>query len=114
MEQKTPENRLSVGIDIGSTTAKLVLLNEKNEVLYSKYERHFSQVKDKVLEILEDMKPLLEGKSFSVAVSGSAGLGFAQSLSLPFVQEVYATGEVVKMLWSTQSQTKPPCRQGYL
>lgn len=103
MEQKTHNSRLSVGIDIGSTTAKLVLLNEKNEVLYSKYERHFSQVKDKVLEILADMKSLLDGKSFAVAVSGSAGLGFAQSLSLPFVQEVYATGEVVKKLWPDAS-----------
>ncbi|MDP4117720.1 MAG: acyl-CoA dehydratase activase [Bacillota bacterium] len=89
---------LSVGIDIGSTTAKVVLLDENNKIKYERYERHFSQIKNKVIEILKDMGKLVKGKSFSIAISGSAGLGLAQTLNIPFVQEVYATGEVVKLL----------------
>ena len=100
MEQlnTSAQTTLSVGIDIGSTTAKVVLIDEKNQVLFEKYERHYSQVRDKVLEILGNMANLLTGKTFTIAISGSAGLGFAQSMNIPFVQEVYATGEVVKLL----------------
>lgn len=88
----------SVGIDIGSTTAKVILLDAENNVKYERYERHYSQVKEKILELLKEMAPLVEGKSFTVSISGSAGLGFAQTLEIPFVQEVYATGEIVKLV----------------
>ena len=86
---------LSLGIDIGSTTAKVVLVDD-HRVLYEKYERHLSQVRQKTLEMLEELRPLLEGRSFHVAVSGSAGLGMAEDAGIPFVQEVYATGEAVR------------------
>ncbi len=85
----------SLGIDIGSTTVKTVLF-ENGKAIYEKYERHMSQVRAKTLSMLEELRPLLEGKSFTVALSGSAGLGLAEACGLPFVQEVFATGEVVK------------------
>jgi len=87
-------NLLSLGIDIGSTTAKVVLMDGE-KVLFEKYERHFSQVRQKTLEILRGMKELLAGRWFHAAVSGSAGLGMAEAADIPFVQEVYATGEAV-------------------
>ena len=90
-------NTLTLGIDIGSTTAKAVLL-EGDTILFQTYERHFSQVRSKTLEILEEMKPLLLGRTMTVAISGSAGLGMAEAAGVPFVQEVYATGEVVRRL----------------
>ena len=86
-----------LGIDIGSTTVKVVLLRN-GEILYSKYERHLSQVRQKTLEIISEIKDKLDTAPFTVAVSGSAGLGLAQAANLPFIQEVYATGEVVKKL----------------
>ena len=90
------ENRLlSLGIDIGSTTAKVVL-SEGGRILYEKYERHLSQVRQKTLEMLEEMRPQLAGRSFYAAVSGSAGLGMAEAAGIPFVQEVYATAEAVR------------------
>lgn len=93
-----PESgRLSVGIDIGSTTAKIVLL-DGNRVLYEKYERHLSQVRQKTIALLEEVEPLLQGRKFSAAISGSAGLGLAEAAKIPFVQEVYATGEVIRLL----------------
>ncbi|WP_407384709.1 acyl-CoA dehydratase activase [Ruminococcus sp.] len=96
-----PKNRthgnLLLGIDIGSTTAKLALIDD-GELVYSKYERHFSQVRQKTLEMIEAIRELLQGRSFTVAVSGSAGLGMANAARLAFVQEVYATAECVRCL----------------
>lgn len=94
------EKKYSLGIDIGSTTVKTVL-REDETVVYEKYERHMSRVRLKTLEMLEEMRPILEGKRFTVALSGSAGLGLAEACGVPFVQEVFATGEVVKHLEPT-------------
>ncbi len=88
---------LSLGIDIGSTTAKVVLM-DGDRILHEKYERHFSQVRTKTIEMVSEIQALLEGRSFTVAISGSAGLGLAEAADIPFVQEVYATGEIVKTL----------------
>ncbi len=87
--------KLLLGIDIGSTTAKAVLRRE-NDVLYQKYERHFSCVREKCVELLEDVKEIIGDEPFAIAISGSAGLGLAQGCNLPFVQEVFATSEVVR------------------
>ena len=88
---------LSLGIDIGSTTAKLVLA-EGDQILYQKYERHLSQVRQKLYAMARDIRPLIEGKTFTAAISGSAGMGLAEAAGIPFVQEVYATSEAVKAL----------------
>ena len=86
-----------LGIDIGSTTAKVVL--EQNGVItYQCYERHFSQVRLKTLEILSRLKELIGDAPVKVAVSGSAGFGLAKAAELPFVQEVFATGETIRRL----------------
>ncbi|MBE6553594.1 MAG: 2-hydroxyglutaryl-CoA dehydratase [Ruminococcaceae bacterium] len=87
----------TLGIDIGSTTAKLVL-REEDRILYEKYERHFSQVRQKTLDMLGEMSGIMPDEPVAVAISGSAGLGLAQSADLAFVQEVFATGEAVKCI----------------
>ena len=86
---------LLLGIDIGSTTAKAVL-RRGDEVLYQKYERHFSCVREKTVELLSEIRGIIGSESVLTAISGSAGLGLAEAASLPFVQEVFATAEVVK------------------
>ena len=91
------QNCLLVGIDIGSTTAKVCVVKDK-EILYKKYSRHFSCPREKTSELLREVKELFPDYSFKAAVSGSAGLGIAQSAGIDFVQEVYATGEAVKLL----------------
>ncbi len=86
-----------LGIDIGSTTAKVVL--EQNGVItYQCYERHYSQVRTKTLEILSRLQAQLGDAPLKVAVSGSAGLGLARAAGLPFVQEVFATGETIRRM----------------
>ncbi|MDY2827361.1 MAG: acyl-CoA dehydratase activase [Eubacteriales bacterium] len=95
MKQKQKE--LLLGIDIGSTTAKVVLASD-GEIKYQCYERHFSKVREKTLEILSRLEEEIGGAALRVAVSGSAGLGLASAAGLPFVQEVFATGEVIRAL----------------
>lgn len=87
----------TLGIDIGSTTAKLVLCDGER-VLYEKYERHFSRVRQKTLDMLAKIPHFSPNEEIKVAISGSAGLGLAQGADLTFVQEVFATGEAVKLL----------------
>ena len=88
---------LTLGIDIGSTTAKIVVV-DRGAVLFEKYQRHFSQVRQKTLELLDEAAPYVGERSFTAAISGSAGLGLAESAGVSFVQEVFATGEVVRRL----------------
>lgn len=84
-----------LGIDIGSTTAKVVLICG-GEVIYQKYERHYSQVREKITELLCEILDIVKDSDVCTAISGSAGLGLANAIGVPFVQEVFATAEVVK------------------
>ena len=95
MSNSTP--RTSLGIDIGSTTAKLVVVRD-GKIIYKKYERHFSYVRQKAYEMLTDAAGVIGDGPLTAAISGSAGLGIANAASIPFVQEVFATGETVRAL----------------
>lgn len=86
----------SLGIDVGSTTVKTVIADENNKIIYSKYERHFSRVRETVIEQLDIIKSSYGECSFRLCITGSAGLGIATSASLPFVQEVHAAFVAVK------------------
>jgi len=86
---------LKIGIDIGSTTVKTVVLSPSGEVIFRDYERHFSQVREKAVEQLSKANKILKNQTAAVAITGSAGLGVAKSSGLPFIQEVYATAAVV-------------------
>ena len=85
-----------IGIDIGSTTVKTVVLSEDGELLFRSYERHMSLVRQKAAEQLRGAESVLAGKTAQVAITGSAGLGVAKASELPFSQEVYATAAVVR------------------
>lgn len=83
---------MRVGLDIGSTTIKCVVLDAANKIIYQSYERHFSQIVQKCGELIQKLRTeVLHSDRAQLAVSGSAGIGIAESCRLPFVQEVYAT-----------------------
>ena len=83
---------MRIGFDVGSTTLKCVVLDEKNNIVFSSYDRHFSQIKEKSVELLNKIKSQFpDNKNFLFAISGSAGMGLSDSARVPFVQEVYAT-----------------------
>ena len=96
MGNKSTVAEYSLGIDIGSTTAKIVL-RKGEEVLFERYERHFSQVREKTAELLRLVGGITGDGEIAAAISGSAGLGLAEAAHIPFIQEVFATGEVVKL-----------------
>lgn len=97
MVYKAMTTPLALGLDIGSTTAKIVVTRQ-GQVIFEKYQRHFSQVRQKTLALLEEAAPYIGDEPFTAAISGSAGMGLAQAAQVPFVQEVFATGEVVRRL----------------
>lgn len=87
---------MKIGLDVGSTTLKCVVFDndiDKN-IIYKSYERHYSAVAEKVASLLDRLGRELgtgSDERFQVCVSGSAGMGFAEHVGIPFVQEVYAT-----------------------
>ena len=86
---------LRVGIDIGSTTVKVVVLDEQKQVLFRSYERHYSKTRERACETLHSIEDMLRGKQVKLVITGSAGLGVAKAAGLDFVQEVYATAAAV-------------------
>ena len=87
---------LRIGIDIGSTTVKVVVLDEQNKLLFRSYERHYSKARERTCETLRDLRGLLAGQQVRLLITGSAGLGVAKASGLDFVQEVYATAAAVR------------------
>lgn len=86
---------LRIGIDIGSTTVKVVVLDEQNTLLFRSYERHYSKTRQRVCETLATLREMLSGKELSLMITGSAGLGVSKASGIDFVQEVYATAAAV-------------------
>jgi activator of 2-hydroxyglutaryl-CoA dehydratase len=87
----------SIGIDIGSTTVKVVVM-DGDTVIYERYERHMAQVRAKTAELLAEARRAAAGRQVTAAISGSAGMGLAKASGISFVQEVFATGECVHRL----------------
>ena len=85
-----------VGLDVGSTTIKCVVLDENENLIFESYQRHFSRIKEMTASLLAEIKSRTGEDSISLCMSGSAGMGTADSLKIPFVQEVYATRLAVK------------------
>lgn len=87
---------LRAGIDVGSTTVKLVILNEQNESIFSKYERHFSDVKTATERVLREAESMIDTQGMTMSITGTGGMGLADVLEIPFVQEVIACTRTVE------------------
>lgn len=90
----------ALGLDIGSTTVKVVILDKDNNILYKKYERHHSNVREKALSLIKEAYDFISGGSITFCLSGSAGMGIAEEASVPFIQEVFATNGACEVLLS--------------
>ncbi len=86
----------NMGIDVGSTTVKIVILDE-GKVVFKEYKRHFSDVKKAVREILQDVYKELGDINISVVVTGSGGIDISNYLNLKFVQEVIASTKAIEV-----------------
>ncbi|MEG2982474.1 MAG: acyl-CoA dehydratase activase-related protein [Raoultibacter sp.] len=89
---------LHIGIDVGSTTVKLAILNNENKVVFAVYRRHHADVRATIVEVLEEAAVDFGDEPMSIAITGSGGLLLAQWLGLEFVQEVIASKTAVEAL----------------
>ena len=98
-------NPIRMGIDVGSTTVKVVALDENDKILFDAYERHRADIRNTIIVVvsraldkLEEILPDRSEQSVSVKVTGSGGLSVSQWLGIPFIQEVVAATTAVKKL----------------
>ena len=91
---------IKIGIDVGSTTAKLVAVDENDNLLFSKYERHNAKAKETILSFLKELLSEIGDKDISVRITGSIGMGISEKCSLPFVQEVVAAAKAIQKDYS--------------
>lgn len=89
-------SNLHMGIDVGSTTVKVVVLDNDNNTLFSEYRRHFSDIKSTVADLFTEVRDTVKGEKFTVVITGSGGLLLSKMLNLPFVQEVIANKTAIK------------------
>lgn len=83
---------MKIGIDIGSTTIKCVVLDDQGVIIHKSYERHFAMITEKTQEVIRGLIEQFQiTEPVVCAISGSAGMGLAERANIPFVQEVYAT-----------------------
>ncbi len=88
-------NLYRLGIDVGSTTAKVVVLNPTGQMVFSAYRRHNADTLTTMQSILCEAREKLGNPTVGLLVTGSAGLGIAEKYDLPFIQEVVASAEVI-------------------
>ncbi len=87
---------LNVGIDVGSTTVKIVVMDNKNDILYSNYRRHYSDTKKVIENLLEEVIIKFNKCDFRLVGTGSGCIALSAYLNIPFVQEVIACKNAVK------------------
>ena len=83
-------NTYTLGIDIGSTTVKIAILDENEKLLFADYERHFANIQETLADLLEKAHGQLGEMDLCPVITGSGGLTLANHLEIPFVQEVIA------------------------
>ena len=85
-----------IGMDVGSTTVKIVVMNENLEIIETSYERHYSDTKNTVCKVLEDLVEKYKDNEFTIALTGSGAMSTAKFLDVPFIQEVVACKRAVE------------------
>ncbi len=87
---------LHIGLDVGSTTVKVVVMDESLKIIHSSYERHFSDTKNTVCMCLENLIEKFPGYDFNIALTGSGAMFVSKLLDLPFIQEVISCKRAVE------------------
>ncbi|SHF23289.1 CoA-substrate-specific enzyme activase, putative [Lactonifactor longoviformis DSM 17459] len=88
----------TLGIDIGSTTVKIAILNEEQEIVFSEYERHYANIQETLAHLLGHAYEKLGELQLAPVITGSGGLTLAKHLGVPFVQEVIAVSSSLQAL----------------
>lgn len=89
---------LRVGLDVGSTTVKLIILDKEGNIIYKKYRRHFAETQKHTLDLLIDAHQQIADKPITVNVTGSAGMALSSNLGIKHTQEVIACTQAIDQL----------------
>ena len=92
------KNTLHVGLDIGSTTIKIVILDEDSKCIYSNYERHYSDTKTTLYNVLNKFTKDFPKSTFTISLTGSGALDISKILGVPFIQEVISCKSAVEKI----------------
>ena len=87
---------LHVGLDVGSTTVKIIVMDENRNTIYKNYQRHFSDTKNTVCNVLESLLLKYPSNSFTLALTGSGAMSAAKFLGVDFIQEVVSCKRAVE------------------
>ena len=87
------------GIDIGSTTAKMVVYDELDNMIFKTYVRHNADVKETLLSILENLQSIHGDLDLSLSMTGTAGMGISEKTGISFVQEVIASSTAIRKIY---------------
>ena len=87
---------VNIGIDIGSTTAKIVVLDEQDKIIFSAYKRHNAKVKELLISFMQELQSQRGDIAATINITGSVGMGISEKCSFQFVQEVIAATKVVQ------------------
>ena len=90
------QNLYKLGIDIGSTTVKIAILDENDDLVFSDYERHFANIQDTLTALLEKAYRKEGDMNLAPMITGSGGLTLAKHLGVPFVQEVISVSTALQ------------------
>lgn len=88
----------TLGIDIGSTTVKVALLDKDSNIIFSDYKRHFANIQETLADLLQEAYKISGNVTIHPVITGSGGLTLAKHLEIPFVQEVIAVSTSLKKL----------------
>ena len=97
-DKKIKNTFYTLGIDIGSTTVKIAILNQKHQIMFADYERHFADIQNTLARLLDKAYQTMGEISVIPVITGSGGLTLATHLTIPFVQEVIAVSSSLEEL----------------
>lgn len=92
----TMKKLLHVGLDVGSTTVKLVILDRYDKVIFSKYQRHYSDIRKTIFSLISEAYNLFSNEDITIMVTGSGGISVSEWLGISFIQEVVASTKAIE------------------
>ena len=91
-------NMFRAGVDIGSTTVKLVILNQQNEIVFGEYRRHMAQTQQTLAQLLREAREKLGDCALNIRITGSGSINLGKALNIGFVQEVVAVASALQFV----------------
>ena len=96
---KNNTNIYKIGIDVGSTTMKIIVLDHENNIVYKSYHRHKTEISLLFTEEINKIDERFPASYFAVKITGSAGMGVSERSGISFIQEIIASAEVIRQMY---------------